>query len=105
VLPVQVYDYDAQGNQQPPFVGAIGFHVTKADGVAEAGRASHPKDGNGYSTAIDRSLVIGDRLFTVSVAGVLASDLTTFADRGFVAFPQPQPQGGSGVSSPPATSG
>jgi hypothetical protein len=46
--------------------------------------------------------VVGDRLFTISTAGALASDLATFADRGFVAFPvpaQPQPQT---VTSPPA---
>jgi hypothetical protein len=50
-----------------------------------------------------RSLVVGDRLFTVSPAGVLASDLGTFADRGFAAFPQPQPpQSGTG-STPSGT--
>ena len=106
VLPVQVY-----GDSQSQFVGTIGFHATKADGVTEAGRASHPADSNGYSAPIDRSLVIGDRLFTISSAGALASDLTTFKDAGFAAFPQPVPQSGSGtgtvepgqtVSSPPA---
>jgi hypothetical protein len=45
---------------------------------------------------ISRSLVIGDRLFTVSTAGVLASDLGSFADRGFAAFPVPKNQGGGG---------
>jgi hypothetical protein len=116
VLPVQVYDYSSDGNQQPPFVGAIGFHATKADGVSEAGRVSHPKDTYGYSAPVARSLVIGNRLFTVSTAGALASDLSSFADRGFVAFPLPKPQSGGGsggsgtgttgpgqtVSSPPA---
>jgi hypothetical protein len=74
--------------------------------VTEAGRASHPADQYGYSQPILRSLVVGGRLFTISTAGALASDLSTFADRGFVAFPVPQPanpppQPGS-VSSPPA---
>jgi hypothetical protein len=95
VLPVQVYDYQADGNAADQFVGAIGFNATKAGGVTEAGRASQPADSSGYRPPIARSVVVGDRLFTISTAGVLASDLATFADRGFVAFPappQPQPE-------------
>jgi uncharacterized secreted protein with C-terminal beta-propeller domain len=97
VLPLSIYNYDPNGKGDT-FTGAIGFHVTKPDGVTEAGRASHPKDQYGYAAPISRSLVVGDRLFTVSPAGVMASDLATFADRGFAAFPavtQP-PQTGSG---------
>jgi hypothetical protein len=103
VLPVQVYDYQGDASSPNQFSGAIGFHATKADGVTEAGRASHPADGYGYSPPIVRSLVVGQRLFTISTAGALASDLATFADRGFVAFPQPPPQPQpETVSSPPA---
>ena len=107
MLPVQIYDYDGDASRDQ-FIGAIGFHATKADGVTEAGRASHPAGSYGYSEAIVRSLVVGDRLFTVSAAGVLASDLNTFADKGFVAFPVPQPPPGptpqpdQTVSSPPS---
>jgi hypothetical protein len=111
VLPVQIYTYDEQKGTSDQFAGAIGFHATKAGGVTEAGRASHPRDQYGYSAAISRSLVIGDRLFTVSTAGVLASDLASFADSGFTTFPVPKDQSGGGsgttepgqtVSSPPA---
>jgi hypothetical protein len=102
VLPVQVYDYQGDGKAANQFVGAIGFNATKAGGVTEAGRASHPADSYGYSPPIARSLVVGDRLFTISTAGALASDLGTFAERGFVAFPaQPQPPPET-VTSPPA---
>ena len=105
VLPVSIYDYDSQGKGST-FIGAIGFHATKADGVTEAGRTSHPQDSYGYSPPIARSVVVGDRLFTVSAGGVLASDLGSFASRGFVAFPsQPQPQPPpqpETVTSPPA---
>ena len=110
VLPVQIYDYNQDTQQSSSFVGAIGFHATKADGVAEKGRVHHPSDQYGYSAPIDRSLVVGDRLLTVSTAGVLASDLGTFADKGFTAFPQPQPNTGSGstgsgtVTAPPPSS-
>jgi len=86
VIPVQVYDY--QSNAEPaPFIGAIGFHAAKSDGVTEAGRVSQPHDSSGFTPPIARSLVVGDRLFTISAAGALASDLASFADRGFVAFP------------------
>jgi uncharacterized secreted protein with C-terminal beta-propeller domain len=88
VLPVQVYDYQPNGPANQ-FIGAIGFHATKADGVTEAGRVSHPQGSYGYTPPIVRSLVVGDRLFTISTAGALASDLGSFADRGFVEFPQP----------------
>jgi hypothetical protein len=36
---------------------------------------------------ITRSVVVGDRLFTVSDAGVEASRLAGLADAGWVAFP------------------
>jgi hypothetical protein len=65
--------------------------------VSEAGRVTHPKDSYGYAPAVERSIVIGDRLFTISTAGALASDVGTFAERGFVAFPAPS--AGSGSSS------
>jgi beta propeller domain-containing protein len=107
VLPVQVYDYSSDGKSANQFIGAIGFHATKADGVTEAGRASQPANSYGYTPAILRSLVVGQRLFTISPDGALASDLSTFADRGFVAFPIPAPPPSpapqpESVSSPPA---
>jgi uncharacterized secreted protein with C-terminal beta-propeller domain len=86
VIPVQVYDYQPTAKPEQ-FIGAIGFHATRADGVSEAGRVSHPQDGSGYTPPVVRSLVVGDRLFTISGAGALASELGSFADRGFVAFP------------------
>lgn len=101
VLPVEIYDQNQQnGTTDNSFTGAIGFHVTKADGIAEAGRITHPAQ-NGYSPPLDRSLVIGDELFTVSATGVRASDLGTFADRGFAQFPQAQNPAPSGTGTAP----
>jgi hypothetical protein len=107
VLPVQVYDYSSDGRAGNQFVGAIGFTATKSGGVTEAGRASQPAGDFGYTPPVSRSLVVGDRLFTISTVGALASDLGSFADRGFVEFPlPPQPQPPTPqpetVSSPPA---
>ena len=62
------------------FVGAVAFKVgDKA--VAEQARITHPG-----STPIDRSLVVGARLLTVSRVGVATNDLTTLADSGFLPF-------------------
>jgi hypothetical protein len=113
VLPVQTYSYDEQSGKSDTFAGAIGFHARKADGVTEAGRISHPQDQYGSVAPIERSLVIGNRIFTVSSAGVEASNLGSLADEGFAAFPvvqQPAPSGGGTgtaepgqtVSSPPS---
>ena len=69
VLPVQAQD----------FTGAIGYRLDRA-GIAERGRIAH--DG----APVRRAIVIGDRLYTVSDAGILASGLGDLAARSFAAF-------------------
>jgi uncharacterized secreted protein with C-terminal beta-propeller domain len=104
VLPIVTYNFSSDGTSADNFSGAIGFTATKAGGVTEAGRVSQPPD-NGYTPSISRTLVVGDRLFTISTFGATASDLATFADRGFVRFPLPLPPPSpqpETVSSPPA---
>jgi Beta propeller domain len=82
------------------FTGAIGFHVDRS-GITEAGRIAHDPV-NELSPPVDRSLVIGERLFTISSEGVMASDLATFARLAFAAFPTPSPGSvGSGTATPP----
>jgi Beta propeller domain len=89
VLPVQAY-------ADKPFVGAVGFRVARG-GIIEAGRVTHagePGSGVGIrpgSMPIRRSLIVGDSLYTVSEWGVKATDISSFADRGWVAFPQSPP--------------
>ena len=62
---------------------------------ASAGAGSPRSDGSRTPTRpaaripIRRSLVVGDRLFTVSDAGVKASSLATLADAGWVGFGSP----------------
>jgi uncharacterized secreted protein with C-terminal beta-propeller domain len=80
VMPVQIY---GSGDRGQEFSGAIGFKVARG-GIGDAGRVTHPADD--YAAPVQRSLVIGDRLFTMSAAGVKATDLGTFAERGFAAF-------------------
>jgi hypothetical protein len=86
VIPLQIYSNDDGGQQ---FSGAIGFHAG-AKGIDEAGRVTHPEPpgpaSRGYSPPIRRALVVGDRLFTVSDAGIRSSRLDTLADVAFVPF-------------------
>ena len=66
------------------FTGALGFKVSR-DGIADAGRVSHEVAGN--QVDVVRSAVLGDRLLTVSSAGVASSALDGLAPQGFLAFP------------------
>jgi hypothetical protein len=85
VLPVQAYN-------DKPFVGAVGFRVGRA-GIDETGRVTHAGEavpgsaGRVAGVPIRRSLVVGDQLYTVSAMGVKATNLATFADDGWTAFP------------------
>jgi hypothetical protein len=69
VLPVQIGD---------TFDGALGVAVSPT-GLTQAGRITQSQ--------VQRAVVVGDRLFTVSDGGVMASSLATLARQAFVAFP------------------
>jgi hypothetical protein len=94
VIPVDIF-----GNGSNQFTGAIGFRV-KPTAIDEVGRVVH--DSAQYPVAIRRSLVVGDRLFTISELGAKASALSTFADEAWVPFPQPNYGGGGNPSGQPA---
>jgi uncharacterized secreted protein with C-terminal beta-propeller domain len=81
VLPVNAYD-PASG---PPFSGAAGFRVSRSTGIEEVLRISH--QGESGNTAVRRSLVVRDRLLTVSDSGVRATALSTLSDAGWAVFP------------------
>jgi hypothetical protein len=74
VVPIE--EWASGGREDEVFTGAVGFRVARG-GIAPVGRLSHPAEP--WVGRIRRSLVIGDRVFTVSDAGVLASPLATLA--------------------------
>jgi hypothetical protein len=89
VLPVSIYH-----DGSDPFSGAIGFRVGRSR-IDEVGRVEHTDAGASYSPGIRRSVVVGDRLFTISDLGAKSSTLSSLADEAWVAFPvppQPEPQ-------------
>lgn len=76
VVPLNVFDGQL-------FQGAVGFRVQRGAGIAEVGRASHE------NSPIQRSFVLGGRLFTLSEAGIEANSLDNLAEQGRLAFPAP----------------
>jgi hypothetical protein len=97
VVPVTTYDQSG-----PSFQGAIGYGVS-GTAINERGRISHPAQaaqdpqgsqgkgspgpqGQSFAPPIERSIVVGSRLFTTSTAGVLSSDLVTLAPGKFASF-------------------
>jgi len=90
VIPVTSYgavESPQGGAPAPPFLGAVGMHVSRTD-LTEIGRITHPAPSTGYAggTSLRRSMVIGSSVLTVSDAGVKASTLNTLADRAWVPF-------------------
>jgi hypothetical protein len=83
-----------------PFAGAIVFSVGDDGSLTEVGRVQHDAHAAANTfPMVQRSLVIGDALYTLSEAGVLRSDLASLADEGFAAFPAPTYENG-GTSIP-----
>ncbi len=66
------------------FTGALAFQVTQS-GIQPLGQIVQDSV-NGTTPEIERSIVVGDQLFTISDEGVMASSLDTLARQGFVSF-------------------
>lgn len=76
---VPLFDYRVGGL-------AAGFSVDPEAGIKEIGRVQHGFAGDPYQGQIRRSLVIGDRLYTLSDNSIEASDLTTLTESGTLRF-------------------
>ena len=94
VMPVQWWKYDDGYNElEEVFLGAVALEANR-DGIREIGRLTHiepredaePWDVD-WRGQIRRSLVVGDRLYTLSDLGLEVSDLDTLTDVSFVELP------------------
>jgi Beta propeller domain len=91
VLPVQTYGSFGVVTPGGPVVspqafnGAVAFHVSRS-GIGALTQFSQDQV-NGSAPSIERAIVIGQTLYTLSDSGVMASSLSTLARQAFVAFP------------------
>ena len=67
------------------FTGAIGYKLSSS-GISELGRVVQDTT-NGTTPQIERSVVVGSRLFTISAGGVMSSSLDTLQRQAFIPFP------------------
>jgi uncharacterized secreted protein with C-terminal beta-propeller domain len=86
MVPVQQWFWDE--NKEDVFFGAVGFNVGDTD-LTEIRRFAHPggdsQEWDGRAQ-ITRSIVIGDRLYTISNKGIMSSDLDTLDEVTFLGF-------------------
>ena len=83
VMPVQY------ATDKDHFSGALGFGVERTSGIVEVGSASH-KAGD-YIAPIQRSLVVGGRLFTLSDLGLEENDLANLSEKTWLELPARSP--------------
>jgi len=66
---------------------AVAMHVSRSSGIRELGRIVHSRARQAELPQIDRSVVVGGELLTISSAGVAANGLTSLEAMGWAAFP------------------
>ena len=98
VIPYQSWSWDEKTEIETIDNGALAYTLDRADGFTDLGRVTHLPDADADSrsprywdvswrAAIQRSVVIGDALYTISDLGVLASDLTMLGEQGWLTLP------------------
>ncbi|HEX9041122.1 MAG TPA: beta-propeller domain-containing protein [Trebonia sp.] len=89
VVPIQEYggSVSSAGATQVPQSGALVLRISGTS-LTRAGFISPPQPGGYAGSPVERSLVIGQTLWTVSPGGVLATDLTTLGQQAWLPFSQ-----------------
>ncbi len=92
VLPLQRWSWDERTGKEDYFSGAVVLTATP-NRVKQIGEIRHPNVSDAeceecgvWTAPINRSLVIGDTIYTFSEMGVLASDMETLDDVAWMAF-------------------
>ncbi len=86
MVPVQQWFWDE--DKDDVFFGAVGFELDGAD-LSEVRRFAHPGGESqewDWRAQITRSIVIGDKLYTISNKGIMSSDLATLDELSFLGF-------------------
>jgi hypothetical protein len=91
VLPMESYSWDENTNTETQFAGAVGYSIDATTGITPVGQIEHqvePQNPDEYywMPSIRRSLVIGDRVLTLSELGLKASLLGDLSDAAWVEF-------------------
>ncbi len=83
MIPVQQYSWDEKS--ESAWFGAVGLVVEEDGDLREIDRVTHPGGDEDWDwrALIQRSVVIGDSVYTISAKGIMKSDL---ADLGEVAW-------------------
>jgi uncharacterized secreted protein with C-terminal beta-propeller domain len=89
VVPLNTYNY-ASSDQSQNFNGAVGAHVGDS-AITEVGRVQPPNNGQYGQPGIQRSVVIGDRLYLTTSQGLLVTRLDNLQQTAWVAYPVEQP--------------
>ncbi len=98
VVPLSTYSTTEQGGST--FNGAVGMRIGDSS-IDEVGRAE-PPNSQMYG-GIDRTVVVGNRLYMTSYRGVLVTTLDNLSATAWVAYPeqQPEPQPAEAKPAPP----
>ena len=95
VLPIGWWEYDEESDVWTDFHHAMGIDVGP-EGMEQRGSIEHEVDLSDGDTLpyggmgplpVERSLVVGDTLFTLSVAGLKGSDLESLSATSWIRFP------------------
>jgi len=90
LLPIESYAWDEVNMVDNSFSGAVGYTVDAEAGILPVGEITHtlvaPPDEYSYAPPIRRSLVIGERVLTLSDAGLKSSLLGDLSDAGWIEF-------------------
>ncbi|MBT8208384.1 MAG: beta-propeller domain-containing protein [Acidimicrobiia bacterium] len=76
IVPLNRYVWDERNGSEDYFAGALAVRIADT-GINEITRITHATDERKWEAQIQRSLVVGDELYTMSQLGIMASDLGT----------------------------
>jgi hypothetical protein len=88
---MESYSYDEVTMTETQFAGAVGYTIDAQEGILPVGQIEHaiePQNPDEYNwlPPIRRSLVIGDRILTLSDLGLKASLLGDLSEVAWVEF-------------------